>query len=360
MPEASFSGTALQGVIMNFYCLLAFFLIFPVFSFSAEDNSASWFLKQDDKLQKFAFIPSYYRNATYGHRGGVRFFVYPSGDHGYYTSFSGELSEDLFFSAKYSYRYWMKTGSQWKFLLEYDAFPDPYYGEGSQTLAKDRKDIPVHNLESYLEYVQKVNKVLFAGVFLKFMQRAEKEKPVQFPGEWVLTPGVLLRYDSRDNYFNPTKGEYYQVSAWTVPQKNKPFFMQGDLRLFLPIASEKLILALRGEAGHTFLKSSSYLLRFHLGGQDKLRGFRLNRFHGEKYYLADIELRYSPWSFMTLAGFFSLGSAEMREQDFRTPRYSYGGGVRFGLPPDYNKKIRIEWGKGEDQTNFVVAFGHPF
>ena len=102
-----------------------------------------------------------------------------------------------------------------------------------------------------------------------------------------------------------------------------------------------------------------YMLRFSLGGPDTLRGFHQNRFRGESFYLSQTELRYTPFLFLTLVGFVDLGVAG--DQPFSAgPRYSFGGGLRIGLPPDYRHKVRIEWGEGEDQQNFIVTMFHPF
>ena len=349
--------------IRSFYIFI-FSFILPCITVHAEEKAEtdpSWFLTKDKKTQKFAVMPSYYRNAAYGHTGGLRFFIYPSGDIGYYTALEGKISEDLFMSSAYVYEQWLEKGSRWNFSVQYSGFHDFYYGKGSQTKPENIQNIAVHRWSSHLEYMAKWNEVLFGGVFIQFLYRSEREQKKEiFPNEWGLAGGLSLLYDSRNNLFNPYKGEYYQVRVWAMPRANTPVFLEGDVRLFFPFAKNKWVLAFKMEAAYTFRFSSTYLFRFHLGGPDKLRGFRVNRFHGEKYYLSQLELRWTLFKFLTLAGFVDIGAVEMRSSAFGRPRYSYGGGLRFGLPPDYNKHIRVEFGKGEDQSNFVVAFGHPF
>ena len=373
---------------MSFYlsCIRLFFCCFVAvmacfLSVASEEDieeNPSWFFSKDKKKQKFGVIPSYYRNATFGHIGSIRFFIYPTGDKGYYTALDARLSKDYFFSTSYSYQRWLKNDSQLDVFAEYDGFHDFYYGQGSHTTPEDQQIIPSRKWSAKLEYILKLSQSVFAGVFGQFHSRSETDKKtVVFSDEWALGGGLLLRFDSRNNYFNPHKGEYYEIRTWARPRQTTPIFLEGDIRLFFPFATESFVMAMRFKGGTTFLKSSSYLFRFHLGGPDTLRGFRLNRFHGETYYLSQLELRYTPFSFLTLVAFFDAGAAAMKkslaEEGFSTMtseqqkvfdiskvRYSYGGGVRFGLPPDYNKKIRVEFGVGEDQTNFVIAFGHPF
>ena len=348
------------------------------FSSAEEDTeeNPSWMFSKDKKKQKLGLVPSYYRNATFEHIGSLRLFVYPTGDIGYYTALDARLSKDLFFSSSYSYQRWLENGSQLDFFAGYDGFHDFYYGQGSHTTPEDQQIIPSNKWSSQLEYVFKIGPSTFTGLFVQFLYRKEKDKQKVFSDEWTFGGGVLLRFDSRDNYFNPHKGEYYEIRTWARTKWPTPIFLEGDMRLFFPFAEDNLVMAVRFKGGTTFVKSSSYLFRFHLGGPDSLRGFRLNRFHGEQYYLSQLELRYTPFSFLSFVVFCDVGAAAMKKSfvnnfsnmnneeqkkfDLSKARYSYGGGVRLGLPPDYNKKIRIEFGKGEDQTNFVVAFGHPF
>lgn len=336
---------------------LCFLLFLPVLS--AAEGWPSWFTSKDENSQKWAVMPSYRRNATYGHIFGGRFFIYPTGNTGYYTALSAFTNRDLFFSSTFSYKYWRENGDQLDFILDYDGFSEPYYGEGYQTKPEDRKDIPIHKGHTKLEYVSKIRDSFYGGIFFGFDYRKEKnEKDIKFPEELFFSGGVLLRYDSRSDYFNPTQGEYYQIRSWLLPTALTPVFLEAELKLFFSLVDEYLVLAQRGLAGFTFINPAPYLFRFSLGGPDELRGYRLNRFRGENYYLSQTELRFTPWKFLSLVGFFDLGSAD--DELFSPAWYSFGGGLRFGLPPDYNKKVRLEASIGEDQYNIVVAFNHPF
>ena len=340
---------------MQFFILILFLL--PVLSVA--EGGPSWFTSQDDSLQRWAAIPIYRRNSTYGHMLGGRFFIYPSGNTGYYTALSVVTNKEFFLSTTFSYEYWRENGDQLNFVADYDGFSEPYYGEGYKTNSEDRKDIPIYKAHIKVEYVSKLRDSLYGGVFFSFDYRTEKDvEKVLFPEELLFSGGILLRYDSRDNYFNPLSGEYYQLRSWLLSSMPSPVFLEGDMRLFFILIEKYLVLAQHGIAGMTFLNPSPHLFRFSLGGSDLLRGYRLNRFRGENYYLSQTELRFTPWKFLSVVGFFDIGSAD--DDLFSPAWYSFGAGLRFGLPPDYNKKIRLEFGMGEDQYNIVVAFGHPF
>ena len=319
----------------------------------------SWFLSGDSQArQKWAVIPSPSHNETYGWMGSVRAFIYPTGSVGYYTAASGTVSEEGLWSAGLSYQFWKANGEQLSFYALYDGFSDPYYGEGNNTLASDLQFIPSHKAGAGLQYVFKLGRFLYGGGFTGFQYREETSSKPLFPIDSSARMGLILYYDSRDNFFNPGLGEYYSVRSWFLTQSPSPLFLEGDARVFLPLF-KGVMLAQRGQMGLALLAPAGYVFRFSLGGPQKLRGFQLNRFRGDSYYLSQTEIRISPFRFLTLAGFMDLGAAGDSALT-ELPHLSYGGGVRLGFPPNYSQKLRIEFGIGEDQTNVIIAFSHPF
>ena len=323
-----------------------------------EGRWPSWFLSKDQNPQKWAVLPTYSHNSTYGHIGGGRFFIYPSGNTGYYTSLETLISQELFFETHWNYQYWKKNGDQFAFTALYNGFSEPYYGEGPDTKPEDRKDLHRDKIHISAEYIYRIKSKLYGGAFFGFDYRKENTPNPIHEREQVFSMGLLVRYDSRDNYFNASQGEYYQLKFWTLFPSPNPVFVEGSAQLFFPLYKKHWILAGKVSAGVSLLHFAPYLFRFALGGPKQLRGYRQNRFRGEKYYLSQTELRYTPWPFLTTAVFFDVGSAG--DTWPLPPRYAFGGGLRFGLPPDYNKKIRVEVGFGQDQYNVIVNFGHPF
>ena len=321
-------------------------------------SGPSWFTSSADTRHKWAIFPNYERNTTYGHIFGARVFAYPVEDTGYYTALQASVSEEFFWDTAFSYKYWKKNGDQFDLIAFYNGFSEAYYGEGMDTQPSDREDIPIHKGHLRLEYVYRVIDFLYGGLFFQFDYRAEKAQTKKFPDELVASMGGLIRYDSRDNIFNPQRGEYYQARVWLNSRLTSPLFLDGEVRLFFPVV-KKVVVALRGMAGITLLNPSSHLFRFSLGGPYLLRGYTLNRFRGENYWLSQLELRHTPWKWLTLTGFFDIGSI-WDESPLPPPRYGFGGSLRLGLPPDYNKKIRIEIGKGGEKYNFTISFNHPF
>lgn len=319
----------------------------------------SWFLSSSGK-QRWGFIPAYSRNATHGHTVRGRFFIYPVEDVGYYTGWGVAVSEKFSFLTSLFYEYWRENGDEWGGDISYNDFSDPYYGaEGS--LPENLQYIAARKIKGKLHYLFELEPSFYTGVFALFSYRKELKKPYQFPVEYNVSSGLLLRYDSRSNKFNPLRGEFYELRSWVNLPRLKPLFVEGDLRFFFPLISPYIILALHLQAGWTFLEKPSYFSTFSLGGPKLLRGFWSRRFLGEKYHLSQIELRIIPLPLITLTGFIDMGQATDKKQLLRLPPlYSFGFGVLVGLPPKYDKKIRMEYSVGKDQKNFVVSFNHAF
>ena len=100
-------------------CLLCFQ---PVLSLAG--GGPSWFTSHDSSSQKWAVMPVYRRNSTYGHMLGGRFFIYPAGNTGYYTSLSVVTNRELFLSTTFSYQYWRENGDQLDIIIDYDGITE--------------------------------------------------------------------------------------------------------------------------------------------------------------------------------------------------------------------------------------------
>ncbi len=334
------------------------FLILPFLSFYAL-AAPSWFLSSSGG-QKWGFIPAYSRNATYGHTVRGRFFIYPVEDVGYYTGLGIAVSERFSLMTSFFYEYWRENGDEWGGDISYNDFSDPYYGE-QDTLPENLKYIATRKIKAKLHYLFELEPSFYTGVFALFSYRKELKKPYHFPVEYNMSSGLLLRYDSRSNKFNPLRGEFYELRSWIQLPHLKPLFVEGDLRFFFPLAFRYMVLALHLQAGRAFFEKPSYFSMFSLGGPKLLRGFWAKRFLGGKYYLSQIELRVIPIPLITLVGFMDMGrTAKRTEALLLPPFYSFGCGVLIGLPPKYDKKIRVEYSVAKDQKNFVVSFNHAF
>jgi outer membrane protein assembly factor BamA len=179
--------------------------------------------------------------------------------------------------------------------------------------------------------------------------------------------GFCVFYDGRDNRLSPTSGVYDTFTLRAVPEglssyeDGRTFFQaEVDHRMFsVPIAGAVVgwRLYLAGSWGEP-----SYQYRYFLGGPYALRGYFTNRFRGDKVYAAQVEGRRDItrlWgSTVSLAAFLEIGEAT--DNWFGDPKASYGGGLRFTLPPDHVAKVRLDFAWADDQQSVYFIFGEAF
>lgn len=150
---------------------------------------------------------------------------------------------------------------------------------------------------------------------------------------WVAVLNVKARLGSQMNLSSKLRYSRY-------------FLLSDEVSL----ASNSIVGAVLGPA--------SFFTDFTLGGTDALRGFLKNRFRGNQLYLQQFELRFPIYKALSGVSFVDVGEAT--RESFGSPHFSYGAGLRFGLPPDEVQKIRVDVGKSHDQFGVFFDFGQAF
>lgn len=198
-----------------------------------------------------------------------------------------------------------------------------------------------------------------------------------------LSAGLLL--DTRDNEPAPVRGMYHELTArGAVEATGSAFRYWGataNLRFFHPVASERLVAALRlfvdvmGGDVPFFLLSSFGGLEWRdgwggIGGVYTARGILKNRMQGEVKALANGELRWlflrtEPWSQrvnFTLVAFLDAGQtwADLRFRDGGLAGYAGGGGLRVAW--EENFIVRLDYGRSfsDGTSGFYLDFNHLF
>ena len=338
---------------------------------------ATWFLSEKESTHKLAFVPSYRRSNFLGHILASRLFIYPTSEKGHYLSLSGHLGlNKTIRGVKGHWIHWADR-SEWSSSLQWEKAFDPYYKNEST----HRIEIPIQRKEFQIQYLRTIKENLQAGLFFEFQERIEeggrpcilfkgKEEqkiPQQCygfsPHEFGGTIGTKLRWDTRDDIFNPSKGYLFQthIKAGYEHYNLSDFFLQFESKIsfiFSILDKEKWVLNLAAGGSLFDPKENDlpYTFQFKLGGMDYLRGYLQGRFHSGQYYLAQGEFRWPLISWLESVLFLDLGQVNW----LKKPIFSTGAGVRIGLPPSYDKKIRVEMGWGKDQYNFVVTFAYPY
>ena len=349
-------------------------LFLLLFSFLGQAK-VTWFWSEEESAHKLALVPSYKRSNFLGHILASRLFIYPTSDKGLYLSLSGHWGLKPIKGVKSHLIYWGDQ-SEWSSFLQWEQTFDPVYKQESTK----RIEIPVQKKEFHIQYLKTLKGKLKAGLFVQFQERREKgdrtctvvskEKKTLKNSCYGFSPhelggaaGVKMRWDTRDNIFNPSQGYLFQTDFKVGYEHYNlaDIFLQMESQIsfiFSVLEKEKWVLnfAVGGSLFDPNESDLPYSFQFKLGGIDKLRGYLQGRFHSGQYYLAQGEFRWPLLSWLESVLFIDLGQVNW----FKPPLFSAGAGVRIGLPPSYDKKIRIEMGWGKDQNNFVVAFAYPY
>lgn len=354
-------------------------------------GDVSWFFQKKKTKHKVAITPIYSFNRTQSFRLGLRFFAYSSDKKGYYFAFSG--SRYLFRPfARFDMSYYGNRRGSWRFenSFLYDNHYENYFGEnGMKSRLSDLKKLYAHHLAvGHKIFYQKANQNFYLGLGAQLFFRKERpnyhpENKRYFEDEFFLFFKTFFGYDSRNNWKNPRSGSFHQLSFGCKSVFAYPGVYckgEGDFRFYLSLfkntdfhhSLKDSILAFRVFAGSSFLSPSTYFTAYRLGGQNlfenvsSLRGFKQNRFLGDKIYLTQSELRFPVWDkYIEGVLFFELGEVMPYNKGPENFVVDYGGGLRIGLPPNYDMKIRIDFGIAEDlqkeqNSNFMISFLQAF
>jgi outer membrane protein assembly factor BamA len=170
-----------------------------------------------------------------------------------------------------------------------------------------------------------------------------------------LTPSFT--YDSRDNMFTPTRGNYAEVSLGAFSQAlgGDSEFQRVKLMLmqFVPL-HQKLTLGVRGTSTFSFGGVPFYLRPF-----VSLRGVQAMRYQGDNAADVEAELRWQFWKRFSLVGFGGGGVAWNDFERFdRTLTVVTGGtGFRYELARKYGLHMGMDVAFGPDNPVFYVQFG---
>jgi outer membrane protein assembly factor BamA len=99
-----------------------------------------------------------------------------------------------------------------------------------------------------------------------------------------------------------------------------------------------------------------------LGGSELLRGYFGGRFRERQLLAAQAEFRSSLWKRIGLVAFADTGQVAHDLDGFGADRFrfSYGAGLRILLIPQEGMNLRADFGFGEDESGFYLAFGEAF
>jgi len=176
-----------------------------------------------------------------------------------------------------------------------------------------------------------------------------------------------LVHDDRDNEFSTRRGgrETLWTEAWLLQagQDNARGRAGASVARFFALYAPDLVLATHLE-GAASMGRRAYATSFSLGGADLLRGYLANRFRGDAFVAATLELRFPIWGFVSGVAFADAGRVfrygDESDLHARALGLAGGGGLRIGLPPDWLIKLRFDVGFSRDQWGLFFKFNEAF
>lgn len=163
---------------------------------------------------------------------------------------------------------------------------------------------------------------------------------------------VAIGVDTRNFAEHPTKGVLLRAAGTHFDDRDTGAFThrryEAEAAGFLPIAGERVVLAVRGWAVTTprdDARSVPFYMLPSLGGSNSLRSYADYRFHDRNMLLANAELRLAMMTHVDLALFADAGNVAPRFQELDLDKRSYGAGLRFHTRRQTFARVDVANGK---------------
>jgi len=170
-----------------------------------------------------------------------------------------------------------------------------------------------------------------------------------------LTPS--LTYDSRDNFFTPTRGTFFEGTAGFYSEAlggDSSFQRVGLVLIHQWPLAHQMDFGLRGRAQFSFSDPPFYMLPF-----ISLRGVALLRYQGEEVADVEAELRWQFYKRYSLVGFAGTGVAwnDFEHFDDSIGVVTGGTGFRYEIARRYGIHVGLDVAFGPENPAIYVIFG---
>lgn len=180
----------------------------------------------------------------------------------------------------------------------------------------------------------------------------------------VSSLGAVLKYDSRDNLFYPTKGYFAELSfqvdnkAISSSFNNNRLIFDGST-YFTTKFKHTLALNLYSVIGNGDIPFNQMAL---LGGTKKMRGFYEGRYRDNNLLMVQTEYRAPLFWRIGAVAFISAGDVSDKVSNFNLSDFklAYGGGLRFLLDKKQKINIRLDIGWADPKPNFYLTVTEAF
>lgn len=264
--------------------------------------------------------------------------------------------------------YWDDEQNHVTGKLEYQRYPDSYFGIGPRTRADSEERYERERLRFRGGPRRRFFGAVYAGLTTDVMQYdavytdanglfATRSVPGE-DGGFTAGLGPTAQYDTRDNAVSSRKGTLAGASfvgfAPATGSRYEFWKLTTEARQFFPVGTESALgLRYYGE----FQRGDvPYYQLAMLGGDELLRGYFLGRFRDRNLVALEAEYRFPLfWRFGAVA-FAGAGDVapELHRLSDEPIRFALGGGLRAALNTRERLNLRLDVGAGPD--TFGVYF----
>ncbi len=259
--------------------------------------------------------------------------------------------------------------------INYKKTPEYIFGIGNDVSRDSLENVTEDRIKFVATGLRLVAKNLYAGVSLdvanyfgikpdsnSFLIR---NNVTGLHGGWNVGLGGSAAYDTRDNRYNASKGEYVIATALLYPYFLGSTYQYGKFELdarkfFVPWL--KHIIAIQATTTSTWGDVPFYELAM-LGGDSKMRGYYLGALRDNVLVDAQVEYRMPVWNIFGVTGWIATGRVGHYYGDLALDgfRLSYGLGLRIKVDSKSNTNLRFDFGFGPNDIRGVyINFGEAF
>lgn len=256
---------------------------------------------------------------------------------------------------------------------QYSLFPMDFFGLGNHTQNKDPETYTPEYTGEELTYDCKIYRdfSIRCGAFFRnhaLVDRKEGSAMQSSAVHWGtgrMDAGVRsgFLWDSRDNTIASNRGMLLKLEYLASLYQNKGKSFNGltlELRSFHQPRpgwiSGTMFLAegVRGDCPFYFLST--------LGGQERLRGYEVERFIGRNSILVQQDLRFPIWRRIGGCAFIAAGRVADEANDLVSGEFhvSGGGGLRYFLKRESSLVLRADFAFGKESSGTYISFGEAF
>ena len=267
-----------------------------------------------------------------------------------------------------------QNGRRVNALLAWQKFPLPFYGVGDSTAADDKEIFTPKGVEAIAGVQQRVRGHWYATGGIRFVDQSITPDSVGVLRERTLTGsdgGRLVELsigalrDSRDNLFAPQRGTFAQLTyTHNDDALGSPFQydrVRIDARHYRTLTGTHVVAAqllLLGVSGDTPFDQLALV-----GGGDIMRGYARGRYRDQRFAAAQVEYRSPIVHRLGLVAFAGAGTIGRSWDTLTDARLlpTFGGGVRLQIDPRQRTAVRVDFGRGRDNSSgLYIGFNQAF